>query len=295
MDEQVQAHFNKILKHPKATEILSSLVDALTAVESLASASEIQMRRQLQTKVLNARGRLEEATGIADVRRERLVVASTHGQMIPGEKAEPTLIRKIYSPDVLRSEIGQISLRFAMAQFFYDEKHLIDKMPISETDADWDFSGSFSSLCTAHFIDAAKGYKSFLSHPKNKEDNSYLSPVDRQGKIEESGPANALRIRTVTRLGYTCGFINSADKPRSVLEIAADYFNSEAKKLDEHGFKIKPATWTTVRQWAKSSAEKRHADLKNVYRNAFNKGRTDAVMTTKPNSDLFFSGVIGKR
>jgi hypothetical protein len=295
MDKQVQAYFENILKHPKATEILNALVDALTAVESLGSASEIQKRRQLQVKVLNARGRLEEATGIADVRRERLVVASTHGQMTPGEKAEPTLIRKIYSPDVLRSEIGQISLRFAMAQFFHDEKHLIDKMQLSETDADWDFSSSFSSLCAQHFIDAAKGYKSFLSHPTNKEDNSYLSPVDQQGKIEESGAANSLRVRTVTRLGYTCGFINSTDKPRHVLEIAADYFNSEAKKLNENGFKIQSTTWATVRQWAKNSAEKRHADLKSVYWNAFDKGRTDAVMTTKPNSDLFFSGVVGKR
>ena len=277
-----------ILEHPDAEQILSAVADILAAVKKTNTTTDSSQRREAQATALNARGRFEEVVGMGDIRRERLIVAAGYGSSEPGAVADQNLISRIFSKNVLKTEVGQIGLRFAMAQFFYDEKYLIDRQPLNEINGQIDTSPSLSGAIAAHFLTAAKGYRGLLSDPELPEDNSFLSAVDKQGKIEFSGPADTLRYKTITRLGYTCGFIGSQDKPRDILKLAAAFFNTQAKILNGQGYKIKTVNWATVRQWAKSSSEKRHASLSQCFNHAFEAGKNDAHAKVEPNPDLFF-------
>jgi hypothetical protein len=275
MNEQVQAYLDQILKHPNATEILAALASILAAVSQAKDAKTPEEQRMAQAAALNARGHLEEKTGVADIRRERIIIAATGGQTYL-QKIDQNLISRLFSPNVIKTDAGQVDLRFALSQFFYDEKSLIDRKPLDEIHGRRDTTPSISGTLAAHFLNVGNGYSGTFSRPNIIEDGSPLSPVTGQGKSDESGPAHFLRIKTVELVGYTCGFQKLKRKHQAILKLAALYFNEKAKLLRKEGWKIRLINWETVRVWTSDTSEPNHASLKAIFENARKEGLADA-------------------
>lgn len=192
------------------------------------------------------------------------------------EKVDPRLISRVFSPHIIDRDAGQVAIRFAFSQFFYDEKPLIDYKPLDEKTGIRDTQPSLSASVASHFLDAAKGYSGVLARPNITEDGSLLSPVNGQGKSDESGPTNSLRIRTIDLVGYTYGYKKLKKKHEEILRLAASYFNENAKLLRKQGWKIRLITWKTVRIWTTDTSETKHASLKAIFENAKKEGLADA-------------------
>jgi hypothetical protein len=184
-----------MIDREKAHRLLNRLMDA---VEREQSANSDDARKQNHEEVLAQRVLLEDANGVLDLRKRRIV--STVAGQPPHRPAATT------------KSIDSIFRRSDKPHRVTEQRYGISRILLDELGAL--LGGRPENLETATLLLADMGYRG--PQPQQENASGVTMPTVRQGVSIEGAPSASARLSLYNALGYTLGAEGICDCPPSV-------------------------------------------------------------------------------
>jgi hypothetical protein len=206
------------------------------------AANSDEARAAAQAEALAQQDALDDATGMMDLRRRRMI-AETRGLPL-GAKVDATGFEQFALDCLDGTPGGQIRLRHALG------RHAVDAAAT--------LTPRWAALLASNMLQTAKGH-----------DGPLDGPVRAGGVDPSAGPADEIRNKIVVEAGYTAGVeIGGTGRiPHELWKRAERAQNALAAKMRMSGHKAGSVRFRTIKDWCLKSGP-----LADLFQEARNEG-----------------------